>query len=281
MKEFTNIAFLTVKVGLRGSGEMGTGLLAVAQAGVPDTSAVVRMGRCWLGCRQCGVGGIREAASAPWLALTCCCLFPAGSRPYGAHGPAACCLHHVQPLHQERALLGVGEAAPGAPAALTTWHLLHSPSLLLSCARAPCAMKRVTPAAGGTPRSSPRALPSPARLCPAGQGGGWGCLRWVGARSPGALSLLGEESYPCCSCLLACGFLSRLPPVWGGSYFPPGKAAVPTTSPLPRSPCTQTALGRLRGSCPLLGKHSSCGGCGQLGTAPAGTFCSSPNCSHI
>lgn len=58
---------------------MGTGLLAVAQAGVPDTSAVVRMGRCWLGCRQCGAGGIREAASAPWLALTCCCLFPQGA----------------------------------------------------------------------------------------------------------------------------------------------------------------------------------------------------------
>ncbi|PKU35550.1 lysosomal protective protein [Limosa lapponica baueri] len=31
VKEFTNIAFLTVKVGLRGSGEMRTGLVAVVQ----------------------------------------------------------------------------------------------------------------------------------------------------------------------------------------------------------------------------------------------------------
>lgn len=56
---------------------------------------------------------------------------------------------------------------PGAPAALTTWHLLHSPSsLLLSCARAPCSMKRVTPAAGGAPCSGPG-------LCPALQDGAW------------------------------------------------------------------------------------------------------------
>lgn len=50
VKEFTNIAFLTVKVGPRGSGEMGTGLLAAVQAGAPHTSAAVRVGRHWLGC---------------------------------------------------------------------------------------------------------------------------------------------------------------------------------------------------------------------------------------
>ena len=50
VKEFTNIAFLTVKVGLRGSGETRTGLLAAARAGTPHTSAAVRVGRRWLGC---------------------------------------------------------------------------------------------------------------------------------------------------------------------------------------------------------------------------------------
>lgn len=51
VKEFTNIAFLTVKVGLRGLQEMGTGLLSAAQAGTPGTSAAVRA-RCWPGCGE-------------------------------------------------------------------------------------------------------------------------------------------------------------------------------------------------------------------------------------
>lgn len=176
---------------------------------------------------------------------------------------------------------------PGAPAALTTWHLLHSPSsLLLSCTRAPCSMKRVTPAAGGTLCSGPGLCPAlqdgawPDRVEDRAACGGWGGAGWRG-QVPGSLPLLGEESCPCCSRLLACGFLSHLLPVWGGSYFPLGKGAVPTTSPLSCGHCTHTTLGRLQGSCPLLGKHGSCGGCGQLGTAPAGAFSSPPNCSHI
>lgn len=99
VKEFTNIAFLTVKVGLGGSGETVRGLLTAAWEGVPDTSAVVRVGRCWLCYGQPGAGGGHRAAAAPRLALICCCPFPTGSWPHGAHGPAACCLHHVQPLH--------------------------------------------------------------------------------------------------------------------------------------------------------------------------------------
>lgn len=131
------------------------------------------------------------------------------------------------------------------------------------------AMERVAPAAGGAPHASPGALPSPAGWCPAGQGGGWGCLWCVG----------GEESQGLCPCWVRVPLLQPPPRLWlpvspppclGRQLLPPGKGAVPTTSPLPRGPCTHAALGGLQGSCPLLGKHSSRGSCGQPGAAPAG-----------
>lgn len=43
------------------------------------------------------------------------------------------------------------------------------------------------------------------------------------------------------------------PPCLGRQLLPSWEGSSPTTSPLPRGPCTHTALGRLRGSCPLLG----------------------------
>lgn len=78
VKEFTNIVFLTIKVGL------GWGCW-------PRRIPVLWSEGC--GAAAAGAGGAWGLRQLHGY------LFPTGSRAHGAHGPAARRLHHVQPLH--------------------------------------------------------------------------------------------------------------------------------------------------------------------------------------
>lgn len=186
MKEFTNIAFLTVKVGLRGAAERGHG--AAGRAAGRQQGG---------GERRSLLGGGTDTP----LLLPVPCREPATWCPRTSPSlPSPCSAASLR--------MSLSRSCPGCawcfqlPARAGC--LLHgSASLLLGCATEPVP---------GCWRDAAQ----PGRTA-AGVGGvEGGCLRAGGRGVPGAPSLLG----PAAASL--CGFLSLLLSVPGGSHFPLG-----------------------------------------------------------